>query len=58
MEHINITISENRQKAHLQPDAGYMLRRGINEQVYSDATVQNKKKELRLWKAVEISFEP
>ena len=50
MENINVTIMGK--KAHLVPFSGFMLKRGVSEGLYSDAMVQNKTKELKLWSAV------
>jgi len=54
MENITVTISADSKKAHLVPFKGFMLKRGVNEQLFSDAVVKNKQSELKLWKAVAI----
>ena len=54
MKHITIKVSADGKQAHLIPDAGYMLQRGINPQMYSDARVKNDPQELSLWNAVKV----
>ena len=54
MENIHVTISKDGKKATLKPFEGYMLQRGVNSQLYSQATVKNVPKEMKLWKAVAV----
>jgi len=52
MKNINITIIGV--KAHLTPVKGFLLRRGVNNNLFSDAEVKNSSKELKLWEAIKI----
>ena len=52
MEHISVTTKGK--YANLVPDAGYMLRRGRNAQLFSEAMVVNTQKELAQWEAIQV----
>lgn len=53
MEHITIKYNSDNTKCRLVPDNGFMLKRGLDAQLYSEADgIPNKPKELNLWSAV------